>query len=535
MVHRNWDDLLYDYFTEGLSADDERLLQQMLADNPRRQNEFELWQRLRSAVRDEAETRLVDELPTFTERFYRELDAVDTLPIDPLATQEAPRQPETPQPTLRPARSTTRHLSLPMIAAAAAVFMLVAFVAIIATGGAGDLHFATALRHTPTPPTLSFKPTLTPDAGLDTLPEGGLFVPRPSVTPGASPTWPASAAAPTRGMGAPAETSSPVPLSGTMPPRDPVASITPSVNQPIVAAPARLVADAFLASGDGAHGVAYTGGGILVVQGMNGVWLFEGGTPTGAARVLSVPPAGLVDLTTSQTGSLIAGLTWENGLRLWDATDGELLVELPGVELWDDLQFSQDDQLLVSRLHRGAIRIDPEEPSQLSREQIAETIPGEFKLHIAPTGDLLAMVGDMSGLVIVLDVATGAEVSRFEVPAANARAAVISPDGQVLALGMDDGYTRLYELPSGKLIAETPHAGRVSALAFDPAGDLLAMVVETRPVYSLRVWNLQQDAVYAPLTYDLDLGDPAFSPDGTKLAAATPDGRVMVLDITGLR
>jgi hypothetical protein len=72
------------------------------------------------------------------------------------------------------------------------------------------------------------------------------------------------------------------------------------------------------------------------------------------------------------------------------------------------------------------------------------------------------------------DLATGREIRRFNTPARDIRAVVVSPDGKTLAAGANDTVL-LWELATGKDRGRFQgHQARVWSLAFSPSGRLLA-------------------------------------------------------------
>jgi WD40 repeat protein/serine/threonine protein kinase len=138
-------------------------------------------------------------------------------------------------------------------------------------------------------------------------------------------------------------------------------------------------------------------------------------------------------------------------------------------------------------------------------------------------------------------------------------ALTVSPDGRLVAAGTGDVMDpELAGRPGVVQVCEAGGAGRkytltgghrypVTAVAFHPAGGLLASVSCFRDYEKLLratdlescnhadgelvVWDLtRREAVR---TYPGFYGSLAFSPDGSRLAAANPDGGVTVFDTTG--
>ncbi len=103
-----------------------------------------------------------------------------------------------------------------------------------------------------------------------------------------------------------------------------------------------------------------------------------------------------------------------------------------------------------------------------------------------------------------------------------------SPDGDLLAAGIDWSFT-LYQLRTGKVIRTIrQHKGQVAAIAFSPDRRTLATGSWDETV---RLWDLESGLEKACLNWKIGkITTLAYSPDGTRLAAGSLSGSILIWD-----
>ena len=105
----------------------------------------------------------------------------------------------------------------------------------------------------------------------------------------------------------------------------------------------------------------------------------------------------------------------------------------------------------------------------------------------------------------------------------------ISPDGGLLAMALDDGTIKLWDMADGK-VRETlnGHRAPVWSVRLSPDGKTLATASDDMTV---RLWDLAGEKEPIEIKYDRSIRSLAFSPDGKTLATGSRDGMVRFLDI----
>jgi len=146
---------------------------------------------------------------------------------------------------------------------------------------------------------------------------------------------------------------------------------------------------------------------------------------------------------------------------------------------------------------------------------------------------LLAAAGEpgMAGEVRLWSGADFTLIQTFEGHADSIYAAVLSPDGELLATSSYDQQVKLWNVATGKeLRTLAGHNDAVYDLAFRPDGKVLASASGDRTV---KLWNVATGARLDTLAQPLkELYAIAFSPDGRRLVAGGADNRIRMWQIT---
>jgi len=245
---------------------------------------------------------------------------------------------------------------------------------------------------------------------------------------------------------------------------------------------------------------------------------------TGWIRSVTFSPNG----TTLATGSL------DKTVRLWDVATGKLIKTLSGHTAFiSSLAFAPDGTSLASSSSDGSVRLwDTATGQQRSSFTFTSQVnPSNNQpiwvtgLAFSPDGKILA-AGQADGTVAILDATTGTQqrslIGHSDIVVS--RAVQFSPNGKTLATGSFDGTVRLWDATSGTQIAVLRgHGLRVLSLSFSADGRHLVSTSDQGG--QLLVWDVQQASVSNSLQIGQGLiASILFSQDGSVLGTVGYNG-----------
>ncbi|MEL6815164.1 MAG: caspase family protein [Cyanobacteria bacterium J06598_3] len=202
------------------------------------------------------------------------------------------------------------------------------------------------------------------------------------------------------------------------------------------------------------------------------------------------------DVAFSPDGTMLATVSADKRIRLWDAATGEALNTLPS-----------DDNLIAA--HRNTI----------------------WSVVFSPDGTMLATASD-DRTVKLWDVETGEVSKTLEGHSDWVVSAVFSPDGSMLATASADKTVKLWDVATGE-VSKTlvGHGDRVNSVAFRPDGRTVASASTDQTV---KLWDAVTGEVMRTLPGEQDGGEGhsdrilsvAFSLDGKTVATGSADQTV---------
>ena len=175
---------------------------------------------------------------------------------------------------------------------------------------------------------------------------------------------------------------------------------------------------------------------------------------------------------------------------------GRQLSALERLPKWDQLKIAQDlnypslaSLVRVSRTLHDNLAETLESQSaraywtrgKFKEKMVLAGVPNSWIASIAfsPDGTRLASARgksyyDNTSTVILWDVLKGKKIKELVVHNFNACSVAFSPNGKILACGLDDGTVRLWNVQTDQIRVLAGHTEAVYALAFSADGNLLA-------------------------------------------------------------
>jgi WD40 repeat protein len=246
------------------------------------------------------------------------------------------------------------------------------------------------------------------------------------------------------------------------------------------------------------------------------IWDFPGGREV---RTLE-GPGDVVDVVTYDPAGQYLVAAGTRGMTLFD-NHGVTLAQLSEVPVWD-AAFSPDGQSLVATTDDGAFLWSLSSPGE--PEMLSPRVGHAAAFH--PDGELVALALDSveSGIVEVLNPASGETVAEITHPGGPVWRLDFSPDGRWLATASLDTTAAIWDTVDFEL-AHTlvGHFDQVQTLAFDP---IRPEVATSGPDEATKIWSL--DTGEELLSLDGLYSDLAYSPDGSYIAGIGPESSLIV-------
>jgi eukaryotic-like serine/threonine-protein kinase len=258
---------------------------------------------------------------------------------------------------------------------------------------------------------------------------------------------------------------------------------------------------------------------------------------TGTPRLIQLPHNGQVyGVAFSPDGSKLASVCKDDdAVRIWDPATGALLRSwhaaiigpsrvAPNYSNLGAIAWSPDGAQLAMASDT-IIRVRDAATGALLRELHGYVSPSALAFH--PTSPRLYTSG--SGLLQEWDL--GSQGSVLDEAKDEVGAVAVSPNGKYFASGSRDGFLRIYDARTNRLMeAWKGHSGEVTSLAFSP--DSLALASSSSDT-TVKVWRVLDGITIRTFTgHTGNVWSAAFSPDGRQIASGSEDETIRIWDLT---
>ena len=230
----------------------------------------------------------------------------------------------------------------------------------------------------------------------------------------------------------------------------------------------------------------------------------------------------------SPDGKSLASASWDNSIKLWDASSGSLLRTLSGhSDSVTSVAFSPDGKSLASASYDNSIKLWDASSGSLLR-----TLSGHSNtvssVAFSPDGKSLASAS-YDNSIKLWDASSGSLLRTLSGHSLRVTSVAFSPDGKSLASASSDSSIKLWDTSSGSLLRTlSGHSNTVTSVAFSPDGKSLASASYDN---SIKLWDASSGSLLRTLSgHSRPVTSVAFSPDGKSLASASSDSSIKLWD-----
>jgi WD40 repeat protein len=236
----------------------------------------------------------------------------------------------------------------------------------------------------------------------------------------------------------------------------------------------------------------------------------------------------------SPDGALVAATATEapgySYISVWEVSTGRLAADTIGGGTYiTDTAFSPDGTVLAAAHDDGTLRLFSVTTGDELRTMKVDTSIGFISsLSFSPDGSELVAGGNDS-IIRVWDVATGSETRALTGHKGQINSVVHSPDGGLLATSSADGTVAVWNANTGAKLRTMNIRGARTAQFSQNGAELAVSRNGTVELWSIA--TAERLRAYAGHGQEDSTGAAVFSPDGTRLAAGSELGSIVVWNV----
>ncbi|MFD0797191.1 caspase family protein [Maribacter chungangensis] len=225
---------------------------------------------------------------------------------------------------------------------------------------------------------------------------------------------------------------------------------------------------------------------------------------------------------------ITTALLFDNTARIWDVNTGKLVRTLEHTDPVNLAQFSPNSKLVVTSSDHITRLWD------VNTGKILHILEGNndwVKAALfSPDGELVIAISE-ENTIFLWEVKTGKLIRVFKGHTKSVNSALFSPDGKLIVTGSNDNTVRIWEVNTGQLVKILEgHTKSVNSALFSPDGKLILTASDDN---TARIWEVNTGKLVKILNgHTESVNSARFSPDGKHIVTASNDNTARLWEVS---